>query len=159
MKCIENYPKRNSLVTGNGTSSSTRSLQVTIEALKKELILRDAIHSYRRHDYRGGTEAGEKCANTQYSDTAIDVNSKVVYTDKLTTQQQSATVRMVSDFARQSSDEVVHNSATCALDVKSQAQWQMVAEMLKGALWHACGGCEDKVAESLEKVSETLIGV
>lgn len=133
MKCIENHPQRNALVTG-GASSSTRSLQVTIEALKRELLMRDAIHSYSSGGGGGG-----------------------VYTETLTAQQQSATIDMACTFAQSGSSPSAQESLA-GLDLRSLAQAQGVAAALRSALWVACGGDGEKVEAALQGMRSSTEG-
>ena len=117
MRCIENHPHRNSLVSGAGANSSTRALQVKIESLKRELALRDMIGGY-----------------TQVTgDNTLKGQDRGQLLSSLTKAQHQRCVKIASQFA-------LNNDDKGALDVRALCEVQAVASTLRYALWEACGG-------------------
>jgi hypothetical protein len=188
MKCIENHPHRNTLVGGAGTSSSTRSLQVTIEALKRELVMRDAIHSYA-HPSPPPPSLPLPLSSSIIRNTGQGVSGAVgcsgPYTDTLTPHQQQVTVALACDYGirggqglnlgatggvrtpsavthaltgEQEQEGEGEGGQRGVLEVASLAQARGVADALRCALWHACGGDRGRVAAALEGMRQAHAG-
>mmetsp|Transcript_19331 Transcript_19331/g.32512 ORF Transcript_19331/g.32512 Transcript_19331/m.32512 type:complete len:757 (-) Transcript_19331:570-2840(-) len=154
MKCIENHPKRNALVTG-GSSSSTRALQNTIESLKRELMMRDAIHSYSRQGLLQAATLKPDGMNI-----ATDNRPAGVYTETLTLNQQTVSVNMACEYGGRGSLDLNLPDILSdrELELKSLSQAQAVAASLRCALWHACGGDETAVQTALTKMKDSFAG-
>jgi hypothetical protein len=164
MKCIENHPKRNSLMGVGGVSSSTRSLQVTIESLKRELAMRDAIHSYSyNYNRMGDGNNGITIENGQDQIQAQQQPS--VYSETLTTNQQNVTVSMAYEYGCKGGLDLKLGMLGGAagsenvLEVNSLAQAQAMAASLRCALWHACGGEAERVTAALEGMKASYSGM
>lgn len=138
MRCIENHPHRNSLVTGNGANSSTRSLVVKIDALKKELALRDMMYGYGQvGNAAGATSLLGGQGTQQISAGTMRPGGDI---GGLTKNQHSRTMKMTCDF-------VVRDDETDTVEVKSLAEVAAVTKALRAAVWIACGDDEQRVAE------------
>jgi hypothetical protein len=159
MKCIENHPKRNALVTGSGASSSTRALQVTIETLKRELVMRDAIHSYSRQSMSSGLGKSSGTMLKQSSG-MNDGQQGGVYSGTLSNNQQNITVNMACEYGIQGGMELNLPSAVAEreLEINSVAQAHAMAASLRCALWQACDGDADKVSLALDKMKASFSG-
>jgi hypothetical protein len=136
MRCIENHPQRNSLVTGTATvSGSTRTLQLKIESLKRELALRDTMCGYAMY------------TNPSAPSPRPDVSplDRQPILDTLTKQQLVACQRMTCRFALSGAEK--------DLDVRSLAEVRAVVGMLRSALWSACGGEQSSVLQTLKEAA------
>jgi hypothetical protein len=137
MRCIENHPHRNSLVNGAAVvSSSTRTLQLKIEALKRELALRDAMCGYAMYT--------NPSAPSPRPDLPPQLERQPIL-DTLTKQQLAACQRMTCRFAISGAEKEI--------DVRSLAEVRAMANMLRSALWSACGGDQSTVLQTLKDMA------
>lgn len=152
MRCIENHPTRNSLVSGNAVSGSTRTLQLKIEALKKELALRDAMCGYAMYTNPSSSSSSASipsippssfaASNTINGNNGNNILERPPILDTLTKVQHTNCQKMISQFVLSGSDKY--------LDVRSIAEVKVLANYLRTALWNACGGDQDTVLEILK---------
>lgn len=162
MRCIENRPHRNNLVTGNGANSSTRTLMLKIDALKKELAMRDMMYGYAMATGGGGAGGGftptaAQGATTPFFGNKVSGGNTLSVTvggangaTNLTKNQQARSMQMVQDF-------VMTDGDADTVDVKSLAEIALVARTLRAAIWIACGEDEQKVAEVMRAAVSTAM--
>lgn len=144
MRCIENHPTRNSLVSNVGVSSSTRPLQLKIEALKKELALRDAMCGYAMYTNPIISNSLGTSLQTGTLPTTNLIDRPPIL-ETLTKNQQNNCQKMISQFVLTGSDK--------DLDVRSLAEVKVLANYLRTALWNACNGNQDNLIEILKNAA------
>ena len=143
MRCIENHPHRNALVTGNGANSSTRTLMLKIESLKRELALRDMMYSYGVNTQTASAASPRRVSGSSSGTgnvSSVAVGGGVAGAGAMSKNQQTRCLQMTHDF-------VLTNVDTDTVDVKSLAEVAAVAKTLRSAIWLACGQDEQRVAE------------
>lgn len=140
MKCIENHPFRNSLVGGGGSGGSggtLRPLLLKIDALKKELMIRDSVYVAGLHPAKvaqsGGVMGGE-----------------------LTRGQTSRTTQLAYLYASNIEEELSSVQAG-SIEIRSLLQMDVVAKVLRGALWEACGNDSSRVRDVLARSSGSKV--
>ncbi len=143
MKCIENKPLRNSTLAAKH-DSNPQLLQI-IENLKRELALRDTIHSMAYLGIRGGVAQGEGGSGGEGE------KIEQVYYPTLTVNQKKATVQLVGDILR-SGKGVEKGVPSPALKVNSLSQLSFLTEIMSQIVWEACENDAERVNYVYNKV-------
>jgi hypothetical protein len=133
MKCVENIPIRNSLVSKNELPSSRLLNQ--IESLKKELIMRDTII---------GSDAWLPKLT----------NSQKINTMKMTCNLVENQPNKNDPFSILSSE---NNTLDNAFEVKSLSQVNLVIGTLHALLWDACDNDKNKIMEVMNKTTNGML--
>jgi hypothetical protein len=136
MRCIENHPQRNSLLSAaavGGGGISTRPLIQKIESLKRELMIRDSVYISGLTPLRAQHSGG-------------------VLSSELTRAQQARTVQLACRYAL-SSDAELEDSEFHGIEIRSLMQVDCIASTLRKALWEACNKDISKVSDIIQKIS------
>jgi hypothetical protein len=149
MKCIENKPLRNSTLAAKH-DSNPQLLQI-IENLKRELTLRDTIHSMAYLGIRGGVEQGESVRRVEGGGEVEKIEQ--VYYPTLTVNQKKSTVQIVGDILSRRSGKGVENGVPSpALKLNSLSQLTFLAEIMSQIVWEACENDAERVNYVYNKV-------
>lgn len=131
MRCIENHPQRNSLTNGNASvSSSTRSLQLKIESLKKELIMRDMMCGYAMYSH---------------SSPQSDSLGRTPILDTLSQPQLNSCQKMASRY--------ILSGAEKDIDIRSLVEMRTILNIMRTMIWNSCGGDLANVERLLKESS------
>ena len=129
MKCIENKPSRSSILAGKHDQNP--QLLQTIENLKRELAMRDTVHSMA---YRCMPAGG----------------SEQVYYPSLTINQKKLTEQLARDIVINSrGSDTSHGNA---LHINSLSQMTYLVGILGNMVWEACDRNSERVRFVCDKV-------
>lgn len=146
MRCIENHPTRNSLMGTTVVNTSTRTLQLKIESLKKELAMRDLMCGYAMYSSVGVGVGGLHHTSLE-SDGITNPNTPPIL-DTLTKPQFDSCQKMTHRFVISGSEKDI--------DVRSLAEVKAMATILRSALWNACGDDQTTVIQVLKEMGSNM---
>lgn len=134
MKCIENTPVRNSLVPKD-SSTSVRPLMNQIDALKKELAIRDMLCG-KSEPWLCDLSKGQT------------VRACKSLTDYMTVPSD------LSDYNPQSTSSISYSEFP---DVHSLAEVRFMLSMAREMIWDACGRSESEVFKLTNKLKSKFV--
>ena len=127
MKCVENNPIRNTLVPKE-SNSSVRPLLNTIEALKKELAIRDILSG---------------CSE--------------VWSAELHKTQINSAMRGLSRFIISGSNIEIVNDQICFPDIHSLSEMRFMFGAMREMLWEVCGSDKARVNDLIKSYRRQII--